>query len=189
MDSIKTLKDILSKIDKKLDSYDQGALEPDEMVQKVFEHRAQQSPVLYSAIADCNTALEKYLFNSELLRRRAFLRTLIVTPDGEYPELEQAKEDLDLLIDLDPNNLYAFLDLLEAMFTFSGIEDSDVANMAEELAESSKNLMLHFKALQIKALAYADRNSESDSVFNDIIRLYPDCTSLINAKADADSLI
>lgn len=184
---MKTLKLILDQVDEILDSYDPGELDPKKIVREIFEHRAQQAPMLRKAVSMCDSGLEKYPYNPELMRRRALLKTLIVTPDAEHPELEEAAKDLRTLLELDPNNLYAGLELLKAMFTFSGMEDSDVADVAEELADRAKSLMLVSRSLQIEALAYANRKDESDSIYDKLIQLFPDSEELKYAKDSADS--
>jgi tetratricopeptide (TPR) repeat protein len=188
MSEIERFKTLLEQIDLVLDSYTPRDLSPDRIIQEIIAERAEQRSILEKAIQLATEGLEKYSFNSELLRRRAYARCHIVTPDGEYPELELAEKDLRAILELDPNNLYAGLDLLEEMFTFSGMEDKDVAEVAEEFATRAERLLLNNRALQIKAYGYAGEYTKAEEVYNHWIKLFPESESLKAAKDDADSM-
>jgi len=188
MSELEDFTNLLNEIDTLIQSYNPGELAPDRIVGEIFAERAKQRPTLEKAVQLATDGLEKYPYNTELLRRRAYARRHIVTPEGEYPELELAEKDLRTVLDFDPNNLYAGLDLLEAMFTFSGMEDKDVAEVAQEFAAKSERLLLYNRALQIRALGYAGEHSKAKEVYNEWIKLFPDSELLKSAKDDADSM-
>jgi tetratricopeptide (TPR) repeat protein len=179
---------LLEQIDLQLDQYSPGVLGPDRVVREIFEERAQQRPLLEKVVQMITEALERYPFNSELLRRRAYARSRIVTSDGEYPELELAENDLRTILKFDPNNLRAGAALLEDMFTYSGMEDADVAEIAEEFASRAEKLLLRFRALQIRACGYAGDHAKADAIYKKSLNIFPDSASLKSAKDDADSV-
>jgi hypothetical protein len=74
------------------------------------------------------------------------------------------------------------------MFTFSGMEDKDVAEVAQEFAAKSESLLLRNRALQIRALSYAGEHSKAEEVYNQWIKLFPDSELLKSAKDDVDSM-
>ena len=188
MSEVPEFKTLLDQIETVLESYNSGDLSPDRVIQEIINERAEQRPILEKAVQLATEGLERYPFNTELLRRRAYARCHIVTPNGEYPEIQLAEKDLQTILDLDPNNLYAALDLLENLFTFSGMEDKDVAEVARELATRTESLLLGYQALRIKALGYAGEHAKAEEVYNQWIRVFPDSESLISAKDDADSM-
>jgi tetratricopeptide (TPR) repeat protein len=179
---------LLEEIDSVLERYTIGDLSPNRVAREIIRERAEQRPILEKAIQLATEGLKRYPFNTELLRRRAYARCHIVTPDGEYPEIQKAEEDLWTILDLDPNNLYAAFDLLENLFTSSGMEDKDVAEVARELATKTETLLLGYQALQIKAFGYAGEHAKAEEVYNRWIRVFPDSESLKSAKDDADSM-
>jgi hypothetical protein len=77
---------------------------------------------------------------------------------------------------------------VDMLFTFSGMEDKDVAEVAQQFAAMAEELLLQNLALQIRALAYADEHSKAEEVYNQWIKLFPDSKVLKFAKADSDSL-
>lgn len=181
-------KTLLEQIDSVLDTYTPGDLSPERVIQDIINERAEQRPILEKAIQLATQGLKRYPFNTELLRRRAYARCRIVTPDGEYPEIQLAEKDLQTVLDLDPNNLYAGLDLLENLFTFSGMEDKDVAEVAWELATRAETLLVGCHALQIRAAGHAGEHAKAQEVYDRWIRVFPDSESLQSAKDDADSM-
>jgi len=179
---------LLTTIDDVLESYDPGEPRPDSVARDIIAARARQRPLLEQAIRLATEGLADYPCHPELLRRRAWARCHVVTPDGVYPQLEEAERDLRLMLKLDPDNLPAGLDLLEAMFTHSGMADREVAEVAEELASRAERILLSLRALQIKALGYADEHEKAQQVYDRCIRIFPDAKRLQAAKEDADSM-
>ena len=118
--------------------------------------------------------MEKYPYNTELLRRRSWARSQIITPDVDYPDLELAEQDLRTILAFDPNNLYAAFDLLESLFTHSAMEDSAVAEVAHEFATMSERLLLQNRALQIRALIDADERANAQEIYDNWINRFPD---------------
>jgi tetratricopeptide (TPR) repeat protein len=188
MSEAENFKALLDEIDALLDSYIPVVLEPDRILGDMFAERAKQRGIFDRAVQLATEGLEKYPFNIELLRRRSFARIQIVTANGEYPELELGEADLRTILEFDPNNLLAASDLIEMMFTFSGMEDSDVAEVAENFSLRAEKLLIANRALQIKALGYADKHEEADEVYNYWMKLFPDSELLTKAKEDADSM-
>jgi hypothetical protein len=74
------------------------------------------------------------------------------------------------------------------MFTHSDMEDDRVADVAGELASRTETLLLHLRALQIKALGYADKHDEALKVYKHWIELFPQSEHLKSAKVEADQL-
>lgn len=188
MQSIGEFRQLIEGIDKVLDSYDPGELAPDKVIREILIHRANQKAILEKVIQLATDGLEKYPFNTELLRRRAFAKCRIVTPDGEFPELESAELDLRMILEYDPNNLYAATDLIEEMFTFSGMDDTEIADIAETFAERAEKLLIKLRALQIKALGHSDNHDKAEEVYLNWIRLFPESEILKAAKEHADSM-
>lgn len=142
------LRTLLDRIDEILDAYDPASSDPDAIVREVFRRRAAQNHLLEKAIDLASDGLKRFSDNPELIRRRAFARCRVVTPDDEFPLVEEAEADLRHLLELDPNNLLAAISLLHGMFTFSGLEDVEVAEVAGKLAEGAERLFLSARALQ-----------------------------------------
>jgi tetratricopeptide (TPR) repeat protein len=188
MSEVENFKALLDQIDSILDSYVPVVLEPDKVLGEMFAERAKQRSIFDQAVELATEGLEKYPFNTELLRRRSFARSQIVTANGDYPELELAEADLRTILEFDPNNLVAASDLIELMFIFSGMEDSDVAEIAENFALRAEGFLLKNRSLQIKALGYADKHAQADEIYNHFIKMFPDSESLQKAKDDADSM-
>jgi tetratricopeptide (TPR) repeat protein len=171
-----------------LESYQPGDLSPDRVLRDIFAERAKQRPLFEKVVQLATEGLEKYPFNAELLRRRALARSYIVTPQIEYPELELAEVDLRTILEFDPDNIHAGFDLLEAMYIFSGMENKDVAEVAEEFATRAESLLLNLRALQIKAYGYAGEHTKAKEVYQLWIKLFPESKLLKAAKEDADSM-
>lgn len=188
MKGLKKFKALLDKIDSILESYDPGELRPDRVIGEIIKERAGQRPIFDKAIQLATEGLKEYPYNPELLHRRAYARCLIVTPEGEHPELEAAEQDLRMILELDPNNLLAGYELLDAMFTYSAMEDEDVAKVSEEFASRAERILLELRALQIKALGYADKHDEADKLYKHWIQLFPKSEHLESAKEEADSM-
>jgi len=188
MSSIKELKKILKEIDFILDSYKTSKLTDERVIKDIFKERAEQRPILEKVITKCNAGLKKYPFNIEFLRRRAFASSLIVTSKGNYPKLNQAEKDLRNILEIEPNHLTAGLELLELIFTFSGMEDKDVAEKAAVLSKKAQNIFLGYLALQIKALAYADSITKAKNLYNMWIKIFPDSKDLKGANKSIESL-
>lgn len=182
------LRELLDEIDDILEDYSPGELRPERIVKDIIAERAAQRPVLERAVELATGGLDHYPLNPELLRRRAWARCRIVTPDGLYPELEAAERDLRLILELDPDNLAVAFDLLDEMFTFSGMADADVAEVSGELAERAAKLLVRLRALQIRALGYAGRHDEAAKLYDESIGMFPLSEDLKSAKADADSI-
>lgn len=178
----------VEKLDALLDSYQPGEIVPDKMLGEIFVERAAQRPMLEQVVQLATEGLQRYPYNAELLRRRAYARSLIVTPEGEYPELTLAEGDLRTLLALEPNHLYAGLELLEMMFVFSGMEDGEVAEVAGELGRRAEQVLIGYRALQIKALGYAGESERAEQVYSQWMKVFPDSESLRAAKADVDDL-
>lgn len=71
--------------------------------------------------------LDAYPNNAEMLRRQALANCRIVTEKGDSPFLAEGEADLRTLLAFEPHNLRGALNLLGELFTFSGLEDSEVA--------------------------------------------------------------
>lgn len=179
---------LLAEIDSLLDSYHPGSIEPDRILGDIFAERSLQRPMLEKVVELATEGLEKFPFNAELLRRRAFARSRIVTPDMSYTELELAEQDLRSVLKVEPNNLHAAFDLLDVLFTFSGMEDDEVAELAGSCATKAESILLHIVALQIKALGHAGDHVASQTVYDLWNQRFPESEALQTAKADADSL-
>ncbi len=188
MNAIEDFKSLLEQIDALLERYDPGELEPDRIVRELFEERAQQRPLLEEAVSLATEGLNRFPFNSELLRRRAWARAHIVTPNGSYPEIALAVEDLRAILAFDPNNLGGTAALLEDMFTFSGMENSEVAGMAGYLAARAGDVLECCLALQIRSHAYADEHAQAKEVYNKAIIHFPDSEQIQEAKKEAESI-
>lgn len=188
MSEVKNFKALLDQIDSILDRYIPVVLEPDRIIGEMFAERAKQRSIFDQAVQLATEGLEKYPFNTELLRRRSLARSQIVTADADYSELELAEADLRTILEFDPNNLVAASDLIELMFVFSGMEDIEVAKVAENFALRAERLLLANRSLQIKALGYADEHAQANEVYNRFIKIFPDSESLQKAKDDADSM-
>jgi hypothetical protein len=119
-----------------------------------------------------------------LLRRRAYALCRIVTDGLEFPFIEDAARDLRAILAFEPNNLRPALDLTQELFTHGGFEDADTAEIAEELAMRAQAMMLEARALQVRALVYADRPDEAQAVASSWRRLFPDHEGLVAAAKE-----
>ena len=188
MTQLDHLQALLAEIDSLLDTYQPGTLEPDRILGDIIGERAAQRPLFERVVHLATDGLLKFPFNAELLRRRALARSFIVTPEMTYPEIELAEQDLRTLLAVEPNNLHAAFDLLETMFTFSGLENSEVAEIAALCATKAEQILLKTVALQIKALGYADDHGASQAVYDRWKQRFPESSVLTIAKEDADSM-
>jgi hypothetical protein len=176
---------LLRQIDEVLDRYDDGGAEPgsDRTLGEVFRYRAAQRHVLERAVGLATAALSEFPHNGELLRRRGLARCRIVTETGEHPALAEGEADLRTMLRFEPNTLAGGIDLLGELFAFSGLEDLEVAGIAEQLAERAQALMLQARTLQVRALAYAGRPQQAREVAETWMRLFPDTHELEDAAA------
>lgn len=189
MSELHHLQSLMTEIDSLLDSYQPGVLEPDRILRDIVAERAAQRPALERVVQLATDGLAKFPFNAELLRRRALARSLIVTPEMSYPEIELAEQDLRTILEVDPNNVHAAVDLLSAMFTFSAMEDEEVAKLAEFCATKAESVLVQAVALQIKALGYAGEYAASKDLYDRWIHRFPESETLLQAgKEDVDSL-
>ncbi len=105
-----------------------------------------------------------------------------------YPEIELAEDDLRVVLAVEPNNLHAAFELLDAMFTFSGMDDKEVAELAEFCTRKAESILLQTISLQIKALGYASEHVDAQAVYDCWIHRFPECELLKSAKEEADSM-
>lgn len=171
----------LREIDELLDRYEPAQLEPDRTIREVLLERATQRPLLERIVDIATRRLEAFPANGELLRRRAFARCRIMTETGESPFLAEAEADLRAILAFEPENLRGALDLLGELYTFSGLNDDEVAEIAEELARRAQEAMIAARALQIRALADGGREEEAREVAAVWTRLFPDEDELVAA--------
>ena len=188
MSELQDFQALLARIDDLLNQYDPGECKPDQIIGEIVKQRAEQRSILEEAVQLASDGLVSYPLNPQLLYRRAWARCRIVAPEWDYPELESAEQDLRAVLSVDPDNFVAGAELLDSMFTFSGMEDSEVADVARTLAESAEHFLLRLKSLQISALAYADELAQARSEYDTWIRLFPDSAYLDSAKKDIESL-
>lgn len=188
MSDLASFTNLLEAVDSILEQYDPGEAAPDRPLINIVEKRASQQPLLQSAIELASDGLERYPFNAELLWRRALAKSLMMTSTGEAPELAGCEADLRTILAIDPNHLKAGLELLEAMFTSSSLEDDEVAQIAGTLAARAEELLIQARALQIRALGYADQPSQAEELFHKWSAVFPDAESLRRAKESAESL-
>jgi tetratricopeptide (TPR) repeat protein len=188
MASISELKIYLKEIDEVIERYDPGEPKPEQVVGEIIDCRAKQRPILTKAIELATQGLEIFEFHPALLRRRAFVRSFMMNEEREYPELKGAEDDLQAILEYDSDHIGAGQDLLEIMFTYNEMEDSKVAEVAAEFAQRAQKILLALRALQIKALAYADKHQEAQTLYEQWSRLFPDSEVLRNAKKEADEL-
>ncbi|MEM1247999.1 MAG: hypothetical protein AAGA81_22575 [Acidobacteriota bacterium] len=123
--------------------------------------------------------LERFPRNGELLRRRAYA-TCRLSPN-ESVRLLEAQEDLQEALQYEPTNLRLALDLMGELFAFDGLEDEEVAKVAAALAEQAEQLMLEARALQIRALLFAQRTGEAADLTETWQGRYPDSDELKEA--------
>ncbi|MBX7222466.1 MAG: hypothetical protein K1Y36_21130 [Blastocatellia bacterium] len=188
MSELARFKKFLEEIDSLLDQYDPGELAPDRVIGEIVAYRAQQRPLLEQAIAVTNQGLKQFPFNPELLRRRAFANSRIVTPEGDFPCLEACETDFRTILAVDPYHLRAGLDLLEAMFKFSGLEDGEVAQVAGSLALQAESLLVALRSLEVRALGYAGNFQAAETTYQRWSQVFPDSEELQSAQADVESL-
>lgn len=81
----------------------------------------------------------------------------------------------------EPRNISAALDLLNELFTFSGLEDEEVTKLSRQIAEKSESLMLQARSLQIRSLLSAERHSEAPKIAEDILAHYPNSEEIYEA--------
>lgn len=186
MASLEQLTDLLDKIDVLLESYDPGEMLPDKLVGDLFAERAQQRPVLEQAAQLATEGLVQYPFNSELLRRRAFALAHIVTPQGEFPELAAAEDDWRTILIVDPNNLRAAFEYAELMFSHSGMEDSQVAEVVGDFATKAETVLTALGGLQIKAWGHAGEYAKAEEIYQHWHARFPDSSLLEEAIKEVE---
>ncbi len=184
MKTLKEFKDLLDKIDALLESYDPGELEGDKLVREIFVERASQRPIFEEAISLATEGLESFPFNPELLRRRSYAYSRVVTEEAEFPYLDEAEEDLRAILEFNPGDLTTLLDLLSDMFTYSAMEDEEIAKLAGSLAKDAERVLLCFRALQIEAFDNAEKHLEALAVLETWSKIFPKSRELKAAKAN-----
>lgn len=172
---------ILDKIDKLFASYKPGEIHPDKLVKDIFKDRAKQQNIFKEVIQLANEGLKQFPYNTELIRRRALARTMLVTQKGEYPQLIKAEKDFRTILKLDPNNQIAALDLLELMYDFSVLEDEEIAKLSAHFAQGAENVLLNLRSLEIKALAYANKIKQARAKYDHWSKLFPNSKYLKEA--------
>lgn len=147
----------IERIDRLLAKYDPATDDPNRTIAEVFRLRALQRPRLDEIIRLATRGLRRFPRNAPLLRRRAAARERVATTDGKFPLAKAAASDLQRVLDDDPDNVAAGVELLDHLFRFSRMPDSDVAACAERLVDRAQKTLASAVALQIRALGYANR--------------------------------
>ncbi len=186
MKGVAELKRQIKQIDKILDVYNPGDLKPSTVFKDIINHRSNQNLNVQKGIDLASKALEKFPFNPELLRRRGFLKSLLVDLKTGYLDLPGAEKDLRAVLKIDPNNLYVASDLLDLMFHFSSIEDAEVAKLADEFAGRAQKLLEWLRSLEIMALSYADKIPEAKKKYEKWIKIFPKSKEMKRAKRDIE---
>lgn len=137
------------------------------------------SRMLAEVVAKATEGLARFPRNGELLRRRAYA-TCRLSADQNLRLLE-AQEDLQEALQYEPTNLRLALDLMGELFAFDGLEDDEVARVAGALADQAEQLMLEARALQIRALLFAERTGEAADLTETWQGRYPDSDELKEA--------
>ncbi len=142
--------------------------------------------LLVEVVEKATEGLERFPRNGELLRRRAYALCRLAPPGTGDARVADAQEDLQCALQFEPTNLRLALDLLGELFAFDGLQDDEVADVAEALAEQSEQLMLEARALQVRALLYAERAGEARSLAARWSRLFPGNDELGSVIRDFD---
>lgn len=138
-----------------------------------------ESRLLAEVVSKSSEGLGRFPRNGELLRRRAYATCRLSSHEGL--RLLEAQEDLQEALQYEPTNLRLALDLMGELFAFDGLEDDEVAKVAGALAEQAEQLMLEARALQIRALLFAERTGEAADLTETWQSRYPDSDELKEA--------
>lgn len=187
MEQLAAFRSTLERIDAILDAYSPPALVPDRPMAEIFDYHSAHQGDLAEAVALATEALKSYPLHPALLLRRAAAQAMMRSGDLSA-HAEAAQADLQLALFVDDSNYEASGRLLHLLFTFSIMEDADVAAAADQLAERVTRDLLATRALQIRALGYADRLPEARELYSRWSQMYPSSKVLKEAFDDAAEL-
>ena len=134
--------------------------------------------LLRQAADEITEGLATFPFNPQLLRRRAWARAQIVTSDGVRPEVHLAVEDLQLLLELDPNDFTTAVELLQEMHRAGGMPNSAVLQVASELASRTEDLLIRTRILQMRALLAEGDSASAQQLYDVTFRTFSDSSKL-----------
>ena len=119
------------------------------------------------------TSSSKTCINTTIFEKLRSGVIIYVTSEGTYPFLDEAEREFRQLLRLSPGNLSAACQLLDILFTFSGLSDAEVADVADNLASKAEQLLLDLRALQIRALVYGDQHVRAQQVCQEWSARFP----------------
>jgi hypothetical protein len=181
------LRSVLARIDRLLDSYRPPVITPKRLVGDILRERAAQAGIFKRAEAVATKALEEFPLQPQLLLRRARAKRGIIEGHS-FPQAKSAEDDLRLVLKVDPDNYEVALELIDLLFTHSGIEGSDAADVAGAMVEKAARSLRNFVSLQIRALAYAERHEEMERLYRKWSRVFPESGALRDAHGEAVSM-
>lgn len=164
-ESAQELRKLLDDIDSRFEAIEPVEVVEDETILQHFAKRATQTPALEDIGELATSGLRKFPLCTPLLRLRAEAWLRVVSPEGEFPHLEEAEADLRTILDIDPDHVGAGAQLLNALFVFSGVEDAEVAKFAGRYAEKAERWLADLRALQLEAHGYADDQVGAEALF------------------------
>lgn len=184
MSNVIEFKILLAQIDAILDQCRPEESALGESVTPTSRESARHQVLLRQATQEITEGLASFPFNAQLLRRRAWARTQMVTPDGAYPELHLAVEDLQLLLEFDPNDLTATMELLQEMHRAGGMPNLAVVQVASELASRTEDLLIRTRILQMRALLAEGDRAAAQQVFDVVASQFSDSSKLRKFRSE-----
>ena len=140
-ESAQELRQLLDDIERRFEAIEPVEIVDDETLLQHFAKRATQAPALEDIAELATSGLRTFQLCTPLLRQRAEAWLRVVTPEGDFPHLEEAESDLRTILDIDPDHVGAGAQLLNALFVFSGLDDADIAMLAARYAEKAEGLV------------------------------------------------
>lgn len=148
---------------------------------------AHHQGLLRQATDEITEGLALFPFNPQLLRRRAWARAHIRTAVGEHPEMHLAVEDLQLLLEFDPNDLSSALELLQDMHQAGGMPVAAIAQVASEVSSRMEDLLIRTRILQMRALLAAGDGLGARQLYDATVRQFSDSSKLRGFKTELQS--
>ncbi len=103
-----------------------------------------------------------------------------------FSEVKAAEKDLWTILDLEPENTVAGRELLDLLFTHSKLDEVEVADAAEAMGAIAGRQMADLCALQIQALAYAERCDEAEKLYAKWSTVFPEHEGLRRVHKDIE---
>lgn len=187
MTNIIEFKTLLAQVDAILDQCRPEEPDLGHDAGQAFRPSARHQDLLRQGADEITEGLAAFPLNPHLLRRRAWARAQIATPEGALPELHLAVEDLQLLLELDPNDLTSAIELLQEMHRVGGMPSSAVLKVVSELASRTEDLLIRARILQMRAMLEDGDYTGAQQLYDLTFRCFSDSSKLRRFQSELEA--